>query len=306
LLPFALVVVMHCGGRERTAALVPWQQFADNQVDAYCDSIEPCCASAGFPYDADACRRAGILRTRPLVESNVMTPGVQYDADAAGQCIAETRTQACPFSAGAHASACDRVFVGQKQPGEECSTMIQCARPSTGWVVCAADPNFVCTFFADLTAAPRATNGETCITTCEERTTNGETSKSCTFSKTSVGSACYRNDGLNCLGGTCKPRAMLGESCLATWDCVSGAYCERDLILDAATCTPLVGSGGDCSRGRSCENSTYCDGRTCRPVKVTGESCRSDYECSAAPCDLGTCAGPAPVLASACGGQRRP
>jgi hypothetical protein len=302
-LPFALVVVIHCGGRERTIAPTPWEQFAEAKVDAYCASIEPCCASAGFPYDPDACRRALILRTRPLVESNVSTPGVHYDPDAAGECLASTRTQACPFSAGPRASACDHVFIGQRQPGEACSSAIQCAQSSTGYVACAAAAtHFVCTFFPDVSAAPRANEGESCITTCEEQTIDGTTRKSCTFTETSTGSACYRDDGLHCFEGTCKPLSTLGEPCLETWHCVSRAYCERDLKLDTGTCTRLVGSGGDCSRARSCDGSTYCDGRTCRPLKVTGESCQFHHECSATPCDLGTCARPAPVLASACAG----
>jgi hypothetical protein len=300
------VALLDCSGREQViGAPIPVEKLAEAVAGAFCDSIEGCCAMAGFRFDGQECRRSQALWLDHYVRGVTMPPGVRYDAQVAAECVASLRTRACSRGATIDGAACRGVFVGLRHTGEACTHSAECARPPMGVRSCDFDGNggSVCTVLPDVLVAPRGQLGNACLGSCEESPFAGAISRVCNVFASGSGAACYRGDGLYCSANLCTALEPIGAPCFDSITCVEGAYCSGGAILTPGTCSWLAGSGADCSPGVQCVRSTYCDGRTCQPRKAQGESCQSDVECSYSTCDLGRCAGAAPVLARVCRGE---
>ena len=264
---------------------VPADQFVERVVSAVCDNVGPCCQSAGFPYDPAACKALG--NSDLSANYALGNPNVDYDAVAAGKCVAAISdlVRSCGAVDLDGLEQCDLVLVGKLPAGAACQKSVECAAPAGG--------NAYCDQGACVTE-PRGTAGDARTMTCTEH----GTSSGCTGG-TSSGSgtaACYTNDGLYC-NGTCKPLPAIGEPC-SYEGCVAGAYCDGSVCV----ATPKVGE--PCGGGYQCPESSYCDANgTCQAAKANGAACGEATECASSRCKSGICVVDQIASASLCSGQ---
>src|SRR5690349_2329876 len=76
-----------CGKSEGAAEAIPRDELPSRIASLLCESVGSCCRSAGFPIDVAQCRQVTTadLQEELLEEEE---PGVTYDAQAAGDCLA--------------------------------------------------------------------------------------------------------------------------------------------------------------------------------------------------------------------------
>lgn len=88
---------------------------------------------------------------------------------------------------------------------------------------------------------------------------------------------------MTCCQGTCMARpseAAIGEDCMASQDCVSGAYCD----FSTGSCAAYGTEGEGCPNGFGCADGLTCASGVCRVPAGEGEdcstlSCQSPLEC---------------------------
>lgn len=115
---------------------VPADQFVERVVSAVCDNVGPCCQSAGFPYDPAACKALG---NSDLSASYALgNPNVDYDAVAAGKCVAAISdlVRSCGAVDLDGLEQCDLVLVGKLPAGAACQKSVECAAPAGGNAYC--------------------------------------------------------------------------------------------------------------------------------------------------------------------------
>lgn len=268
-----------CGGASEegsSAEPIPVEQLPVRAAAALCDNIGPCCASAGYAYDAAQCKQT----MQDLVNGFLIEPaqrgGAKYDAQAAGECVAWFESAARQCSTSNAPEACDRIFVGTKAAGEACLDSVECAPVAGAEVDCdGAEGQRVCV------VEKRGTLGDACADTCTE---DGE-GVSCAGTGSSTGTAtCWTNDGLHCADGSCAALAQPGEACSSDSGCVGTAYCA------GGSCQAQLPAGGACAgSSRACQTGLYCaaDG-TCAEKKPAGAACSADDECDGH-CHDGSC-----------------
>jgi hypothetical protein len=105
---------------------------------------------------------------------------------------------------------------------------------------------------------------------------------------------------LDCISTSCKTvdsaevcvPLELGNECLISMQCPTGAYCDTATATPPFVCTATLPDGNACTYNDEC-TSSYCDtGGTgqCAP-KPNGEFCNSGTECSSTYCVNTVCVG---------------
>jgi len=289
------LLVVGCSGSTSgggtNAAPVPVDQFVSRYVSAVCDNIGGCCQQAGLAYDAQGCTTLGTNEVSSEFDPN--QPGVTYDANAAGACIAALKKAAstCSGFDVETATACKGIFKGSLQAGETCTSSVQCAAPSNGDAHCDVPldaPSGTCV------VNTRGKSGDACGATCTE---HQDGSSDCSGSSSSSGTAiCYTNDGLYC-DQTCKPVIALGQPCEID-GCALGAYCATGV------CTAYPTAGQACADGYLCADGLFCDGSACQTQLANAQLYETDDWCQSGYCSNGACAADSIVSSEVCSGTK--
>ena len=248
---FGFAVFTGCGGSSEddagtSAPPVPKEELAASSGAALCTDLGACCSAEGHAYDLAKCSQT----MNEVIQAFLIDPaekeGAEYDAQAAGDCLAWLRASAKSCSFGEAPVACDRIYVGVKQPGIACEGDIGCAPVPGADVYCEGE----------CIATPRGKQGDACNGTC---TDHGD-GESCSGSSSQAGAAtCWTNDGVFCgQDGTCQALLAIGAPC-SFEGCVATAYCSN------GTCAPRLGAGevcaGEydaCAAGLSCSQAGVC------------------------------------------------
>lgn len=287
----ALPFFTTAGGCSSSATKNPPVAVADfptAYADALCGPAATCCAALGGTFDPAKCRDAASQESRYL---NNAPPGSTYDAQAAGDCVAQVSAQygSCPASLLAPPSNTDRcqLYTGTAKLGESCANKL-CARTSEKGPLMCEPYTGVCT-----AVVVAATGAPCCValpygnTTC--RNEQGGVLPLCS----NTSSFCDPNS-LVCVaplndGVTCDPRYG------ASAPCRSGSYCSVQ-PTGPALCAPLPGAGAPCAQG-GCASGLSCDqaSKTCTtPLaygapcdgSTTGGGCGNGLRCSNGTCRL--------------------
>jgi hypothetical protein len=115
------------------ASPVPLDQATDAVANAYCAGFGTCCQSKGFAFGSAAC----VTNLQEVALSTLCAPPHVYDAQAAGECLADM--QAILGSCGelsAISPACGRMCTGTVAPGGTCTMNYDCAASSVGTPTC--------------------------------------------------------------------------------------------------------------------------------------------------------------------------
>jgi hypothetical protein len=235
-----------------------------------CDSLGSCCSLASFVFDSTNCHATETAQLKAEL-TDMLTPAVHYDAQAAGDCLAELkgRTLCGSTRSADDIPACDRIFTGTLATGQACTMSAECTPPG----FCNRDVTTEQGVCAPAGVAPvRGKLGDNCSTTCDDPTScrvdvAGDPSAAAPV-------ACYRSDSLYC-DITCQKFKALGEVCNASDGCQAGLFCD----FDSAICTAPHPNGAVCSGDYQCQShkcsadpSTGADG-TCSITSVTAQQC---------------------------------
>jgi hypothetical protein len=247
-----------CGKSEGSDAPVPQSEFPTRFADLVCDSLANCCQSAGFAMDVTGCKQAQVAR-RSAALSMADPQKVEYDARAAGECLAAARSVIrCGQLESVEAPACDDVLRGKLQLGEPCTESDECQpQPGEPYIRCASqgdDALSVCTTERGQ-EWPRGARGEACTMTCFDDDCSGIAvpvpnlaGGEAPFPRAEV--ACFRNDGLYCERGTCARTLAVGRACDDEAACSGNAFCDRD----TRTCVTPRADGEPCGADSQCES----------------------------------------------------
>jgi hypothetical protein len=282
-----------CGGNGGTglapSGSVPAGEFFPRAVAIACEAHFRCDAGAangqvillargglfygGYATRA-ACRAAvddgthpGVRGTADLAEL-VRSGRVDYDADAAGDClravdeafcdVAAAKRSLLPDSASLAAAACADAIRGTRGRGEGCFDGAECG------------PGLLC-----------STDGEDACGTCEDA------EETCG----STGAPCPSGTWCDFDTDRCEPTVALGAACEDDDACGSGAVCNRPDPSGAGTCVETFELEADaaCSDTLACSGDLVCVQGRCQPLRVlaSGDPCRNDAG-SLGPCAAGS------------------
>ena len=293
-----------------SAAPVPIDQFPARFADAWCDNVGTCCSAAQWSFDLSSCKRAAALTLGTAMVANAVdNPNVEYDATAAGRCLAAIASAArgCEVDGAnmALATSCVEMVVGNLAPGAVCKSDQECALVSGQQVRCSGlmdsdgviSGSGVCVALAP---PQHGKAGDSCLDTCYHASciTGGSANANVL--------PCFVSDGLGCHAPdhTCQPLAKLGESC-STDECVSGAFC------DSGVCAAQRDSGPCHVGDDTCTPNSFCnDTEQCELKHPAGSSCTADEACQINNCvfpaggtGLGTCGPNSLANDKACSGD---
>jgi hypothetical protein len=245
-----------------SAAPITQEEFAATYARRTCESLTPCCESAGYAQDFDNCLKV----TSAEIDARLAEFAglhVTFDGHAARQCVegqaaVESRCNLYWRPFNADPAACNHLFVGRQKTGAPCSLSDECV----AGLYCSGTER-VCT---TLEIEPRvhASLGEACGQTCQGDSTSCDPDPLAGPLPATV-PACFRDEGLFCNGGTCSPLSGLGGPCRVREDCDGLYRCSS-----AATCAPFAQEGERCSSNDDCE-SYRCDvdASVCMPILLT-------------------------------------
>lgn len=313
----ALLALPACGK-------IDHEDLPGEQVDALCDFYVRCGLAASAELCADLF--SDILRGDPNLDAAVENGSVEYDPDAAKECIDAVHDLECgsAFLEDAPSDACDKVYQGTVADGGACWIDEQC---KSGYCQ-AADCMAECCQGTCVAEPPPAGIGQDCSNSgCVDGAYCDFATDTCQPLK-QAGGVCFSDQecaqGLECLGDTCQAGPAEGAPCIDT-ECALPLYCEPasmtckklpregeacDLDVGACalglvcnanskTCTPPGGVGSPCSFdffGGGCASGAWCDidvmtfEGTCQATKANGNACSTDSECQSLYCSQdGTC-----------------
>ncbi len=304
---FSVLTVLGCGGGGGGGGGggVPLDDIPDRYAAASCEHLERCLGSFTAILFGSNC--ADELSTRlqetvmPLWRAAIDAGTLEYDPNAAADCLDDLRDAACD-APGVRGTACDDVFRGTVAAGGACRSHEECA----GDAFCDVDASCPGECRARGGAGASCDDDDACMASLE--CIDG----SCTTPLT-IGDACDEDNdacgGLStCIAGRCTTiqnnlTAAIDASCdpEAGMLCEAGASCVLTGI-DPGTRTPqwrCVGpsnSGGSCNLGfpDPCPDDQYCDADpettlmfegTCQPLPSVGEACRDGGNFAARECE---------------------
>jgi hypothetical protein len=286
------------------------QQLPPQMAEMLCGVYERC---FGALFDVFLLEDCAELAERRLVQggfsriqSAVETGSVDYDPSQVEGCRGAYEALECGELLNRNLEACQGVFKGTLQAGEECEIDEECVGDSvclaldscpgvcaprqTAGEPCTSDDQcadgLVCSVVTELCVAPRA-EGETCEGGVEAQCTPGLLCLGADEETGRVGT-CRTVDGLFVAleGGDCDilqgPLCQVGLSCVLVQLSVTGNSI-------AGTCAAAVGSGEDCALAvpSQCPEGEYCainaadlltgDPGACTPLPLVGEACAPDF-----------------------------
>jgi len=300
------------GGRDPATVPVPdpisESDFKSLYAEFACDALAPCCAPAGYQYNAASCQ---LVLTSFAREPN---PNITFDSSSAVACL--RALQSNPLACGSGMSAtCRAAYLGTQASGAACQESDECS-PAGDLVVECDSTDQVCT------TTSKGKLGDLCDENCLTDAESPSRSAMCltTFMAKPypvspyAHVACDRAQGLFCETWTNKCAAVkgAGESCTGPTDCAVGMNCIVSGTTGTCQARPPVGQ--PCSNSSDlvqCTFDAYCaSDQICRARKVAGQSCSTSDECMGL-CLSGLCLGSSPTEALsnaltglACGGQK--
>jgi len=245
-----------------------------------CDSLGGCCSSAKLVFDSTNCHAAESAQLRAKL-NDMLTSAVKYDAQAAGDCVAELKKHVdCGSTESADdIPACGRIFVGTVAAGDPCTDSAECASNNAYCSTDSVTLEGTCVISVEHSPVARGKAGDACEENCENADSCGGyvapvpvTGEPVVSSGLPV--ACFRTDSLYC-NGTCQALRAIGETCADSSDCKDGLFCD----LDSSICTAPHPDGAACNSGYECQ-SNHCDldtgsgsEGTCAGASVTAQQC---------------------------------
>lgn len=246
--------------------LTPYEAFLDEYADAFCVALEPCCALV--PFSVGDCRT--FLGFAFASGGSAREDKFVFHGDRADQCLAELRAQG--VCSGATPASCERVTEGKVLGGFPCRGNAECMSSERSQGLCRLgdDGNGFCQF-----PGREGALGEACAGDCPD-------GFECSSQVAGEDVYCYRETGLECVGGTCQALDAIGASCTLD-SCVESATCR------GGTCIARAGVGGTCSSSDECTDENYCSNGACTPRKAAGEACDPSADECRASCFEGQC-----------------
>jgi hypothetical protein len=254
----ALVALAGCGG-------IPFDELRDANLDALCDFAVRC---GQFP-DAAACRAYYEQRLiiSPSLEAAIDAGKIEYDEDAAEDCLAAIADASCDPSARSAripAEACSDVYSGTGGMGAACAFDEECASDN-----CMVPPcQMAC-----------------CLGTCGARIPTVAVGQSC------ANAGCGHEAFCDIVDDLCKALKPTGATCMVGDECDFGLACVTMPTTMVATCKALPALGEPCPDGECASIAAHCRGGTCVPIGLPGDPCTTAADCANAyDCRNGACA----------------
>ncbi len=257
---------------------------APDFAHAVCDGAASCCTSSGFTFNATSCVATATATVQQYV-SAAACGGSTYDATAAAKCFSalQAYSSGCendPDLMRAATAACNVAFKGAKQPGEPCTSALDCAQPAQGTATCLhwSEGN---ASGVECQSHPVAHAGDACAI----------------FGHDPVAPTC--DAGLFCdqTSNTCTVQKAVGAPCTQQHECVDTAVCV------GGNCVTIAAVGDPCTDPAECPARASCDptSSTCVAMGLAGDVCATNPDCASLSCPSGKCA-PANAIAAAFGG----
>ena len=249
------------GGASGLSGPVALDQATNAYAQAICAGYGTCCQSKGFAFSSATCI-ANAKAQKDIDLSALCAPPHVYDAQAAGDCMADVQARFSSCGASATTStACNRMCMGILAPGASCASSFDCAASSVGTPTCAG----TCVIQV------RANAGDSCNVSCTQSSDGSTLCNGTGPSSTSLESQCYAGDGLYCAPDlTCRALVAPGGACASANACQVGSYCDSS----TAICVANAASGAACPKQIECGNNDYCDSnQICTPKKPDGAAC---------------------------------
>jgi hypothetical protein len=244
----------------------PYQAFNDEYADAFCAALEPCCALV--PFSVGECRTW--LGFAFAAQGNARADKFVFHQDRADQCLRELRSEG--VCTGDVPLSCNQVTEGEVSGGFPCEGNAECVASERSPGICRQedDGNGFCLFPGRAGAL-----GEACASNCDD-------AYSCSSQVAGEDVYCYRDTGLECVGGTCQALDAIGAAC-SFGSCIDSATCREGV------CIARAGVGGKCSSSDECTDENYCASGACTPRKLAGSACDPSADECRGSCFEGQC-----------------
>jgi hypothetical protein len=269
-------------GKSEGAGSTPRADFSVRAAKVFCESLGSCCGASNLSFDLASCK----TEAAATFEENwaEFTDNVDYDENAAGDCLAQLSDSIECGEVEEDMPACERVFVGKVAPGGLCSSSVECRRSSGQRVSCSYEGDGEegrCVASSSQPARHGAV-GDGCNSTCDDDDCGG--SVGAPVPEPGGGNAvpdpatCYTSDGVHCdyrtATPTCQPLAALGEACDGYDSCRAGAFCNQTTLV----CTAPQANGAECYSSKDCQNEScqFQDGAqsgTCSAFTLEADDC---------------------------------
>ncbi len=250
---------------------VPVNSFGAAYANAVCDAIVPCCQENGFENDVAKCKSTAAETQAKLDEYLAKTPSLHYDAQKAGNCLAQYHSiaAACGKSEASVEDTvdCNTFLYGDVQLGGQCDDSVVCAPVAGGQTSCYSTTN------------DGASDAGVCVTYIV-----GDVGSNCGQPENNTVASCdAKDDSLFCDYETkkCAKRVAVGDTCSTSNgnSCVEGSYCD----YNAKVCkkSNVVSGEADCTAiGNACDENSACDykERKCVAKKAVGAACEPDND----------------------------
>jgi len=228
----------------------PYEAFLADYADAFCMALEPCCSLV--PFSVSDCR--SLLGFAFAAGGSAREDKFVFHEDRGDQCLAELRAEG--LCTGVAPASCERVTEGKLAGGEPCKGNAECEASERSQGLCRLgdDGSGFCQFPGRAGAL-----GEACAGNCPS-------DFECSSQVAGENVYCYRDTGLECVGGTCQALDAIGASCTLN-SCVESASCR------GGTCIARAGVGGMCASSDECTDENYCSDGECTQRLAAGAAC---------------------------------
>jgi hypothetical protein len=256
LLPACLVIAaIACGGG---GAPIAYDDLDQELQQARCTRLVRC----GLFDDQAACLTYFWVLSDPSLAGAIAAHKVDYDGQAARQCVDATAVQSCDRTADDVRSppeACSRMFGGTLAGGAACSIDAECASGTCEMPVTC--PEIGC-----------------CVGSCRAAQAPGGAGATCARSRDCAGGLICAQDR------TCRAPARAGEDCRADGECAAGLACINPLSTMPGTCRALPHVGQPCPYGSCADEGLRCDNvslpQICVAYGLVGDACSGPDTCS--------------------------
>jgi hypothetical protein len=261
--------------------LIKYQDYDQALQQAKCERAARC---GLFPDEASCMGFARVVANDSLAGA-IAANKVHYDGGRALLCVDAISKQSCDLTADdSHIMpvACQQMFVGAIQGGDNCSINEECASG-----------------LCNLPDAQTCPETGCCVGTCKP-----------VQQPAAAGGGCARNidcnAGLVCGGDQlCHKPAGEGGACFLDAECTTGMGCVGASGNGPGACHTLPHDGQACPYLRCADESEHCDqtSHTCQHVGLAGAPCPVGDECGRGyECTSGQCTA-VPTLGMACARQ---